>query len=746
MSNSTFDIIIIGDFRFPGGAASGPAEQIRAQSKAGYRTGLMQVKAPVLKFPHPFNPNIRQCLDDGMAELIDPAIGASAPLALAFHPQVFTHRPRHKLKIQADQKILVTSHPLIDGWGDAYYDWKTINQNAQESLGGNVTWAPLGPLVRQPFPTLEDAPPLHEFDWLEVLDIDAWAANRKGFCADRPVIGRHSRPDYLKWPDDRETTLAVYPEDPEFAVKVLGGGDYLIEHLGEIPANWQVLPFNGTDPKSFLGGIDFYVYFHHSRWVEAFGRVMLEGLASGALTILPKHFEPLFEEAAVYCEPAQAPELVREFYADRAAYETQVDTAYALIREKLSHEAHIRRLRDIIGKPAKTAKKPSKSKPKSKPKTEPAMAAHRVLFLTSNGVGMGHLTRLLSVARRCRPEITPVFATMSQAFRVVQDFGYSCEYIPYHGYLNCDMTSWNHFLRLEINELISFHRPSVLVFDGNVAYGGLISAIRDNPACLSVWCRRALWRPGTRAEDNISRETAFDAIIEPGEIAAEYDVGLTTLYRSKTRTVDPVRLLDDEDLLSRRAARTELGLDQKATAVLVQLGAQNNFVYDDVRDAVFTHLGGRENVQVAAAEWLISTDTPDLPDDVIGVRTYPLGKYLKAFDFVVSAAGYNGYHELLMAGIPAIFVPNENPMMDEQLARAQFAEKNGLGLCLRTRDVYSTGAQLDRMLDADFRAAIAANCAKLEHANGASQIATSLEESVLSMRADREERNYWSAV
>ena len=43
-----FDIVAIGDFRFPGGAASGPAEQIAAQAAAGYRTALIQVKAPVI--------------------------------------------------------------------------------------------------------------------------------------------------------------------------------------------------------------------------------------------------------------------------------------------------------------------------------------------------------------------------------------------------------------------------------------------------------------------------------------------------------------------------------------------------------------------------------------------------------------------------------------------------------------------------------------------------------------------------
>ena len=48
----------------------------------------------------------------------------------------------------------------------------------------------------------------------------------------------------------------------------------------------------------------------------------------------------------------------------------------------------------------------------------------RALFLSPNGIGMGHLTRLLAVARRLGPELEPVFLSMSQAVGVVEGMGY----------------------------------------------------------------------------------------------------------------------------------------------------------------------------------------------------------------------------------------------------------------------------------------------------------------------------------
>lgn len=257
MSGQAHDIVVIGDFRFPGGAASGPAEQIRAQAAAGYRTALVHVKGPVLKYPHPFNPNIRSCIEDGLADLVDPDQPVSAPLVLAYHPQIFTNLPHRPLKVDGGIKLLVTSHPLVDGAGEPYYDWDTINTNAQEALGGDVLWAPLGPLVRAPVAGLENAPPLFEHDWLEVLNADDWSVRRDGFCAAKPVIGRHSRPDPLKWPDDPETILAAYPDDPACLVRILGGGAFLADLVGPYPPNWEVQPFKPRTRGSFWAASTF---------------------------------------------------------------------------------------------------------------------------------------------------------------------------------------------------------------------------------------------------------------------------------------------------------------------------------------------------------------------------------------------------------------------------------------------------------------------------------------------------------
>jgi len=204
-------------------------------------------------------------------------------------------------------------------------------------------------------------------------------------------------------------------------------------------------------------------------------------------------------------------------------------------------------------------------------------------------------------------------------------------------------------------------------------------------------------------------------------------------------------LLDEDEVLGRDVARRELGLDPDRPAVLVQLGSGNNFDYDEIRAVLLDHLVGDTDFQVAVAEWLISDAPAPLPDGVKRLNLQPIARYHKAFEFVVSTAGYNGFHELVLGGVPAIYVPNENPTMDEQLTRAQYAERKGLGLCLRTHEIYKVRPHVERMLDPAFRADVTARCRALSRANGAQEVATFIEQLVRTVCADREPRQYWAA-
>jgi hypothetical protein len=719
-----YDVAIVGDFRFPGGTSTAVAAEIEAQARAGYRTALLALKAPVLKFPHRIHPQIRAHLEAGRADLVDPETPIEAGLALVHHPQVLTHLPRARFRLAAEHRLLVAHHPPYDAEGRPFYDWSEVERNAAALFGRPVPWAPVGPAVRRQLRSLPGGPALWLEDWSNVLDPAAWTTAPRPFAGEIPVIGRHSRPDLLKWPATRDEVLLVYPGTADVRVRALGGDPTIARFLAPLPPNWELLPFDTVGVREFLAGLDVYVFYHHPRWVEAFGRTLIEAMAAGLPVVLPEHFRELFGEAALYAEPCEAAATVRRLRAEPEVARAQGERARAAVEERFSLRQHAARVEALLGR----ARSPA-----------PSRAAKRrvrtALFFTSNGIGLGHLTRTLAIAKRCPPGIEPVFVTLSQGARLLEEAGFTTEYLPFHAYLGAEVNRWNHHLAAELGEMARFYDPAVILFDGNTPYSGLVRTIEAASRAWSVWVRRGFWRPGTGTAA-LERERTFDAVVEPEDLADILDQGPTTRHRGRTLRVPPIRLLDRADLLPRAAARRELGLPGTGTCVLLQLGAGNNFDFAAVQERIVAHLSATAGVTLAALESPISHDAPGMPEAVRLLRAFPASRYIHAFDFVVSAAGYNSYHELLLSATPALFVPNEHPMMDDQRARADHADRMGWSLSLRAADIYRVAEQVARLLDPDEREAMRRRMEPLPQGNGAAEAAAIVAEMAFTARAD----------
>lgn len=732
----SIDLVLVLDARFEGGASTAVVTEIAALLEdPRLKVGLLLVKAHLLRLPFPVHPQIRRFITDGRVQVLHPREAWQCRLAVIHHPVVFENLPRTPLPLRAEQAVLVLHHPTRDAAGALQYDLPRIVQNIRATLCRDVRIAPVSAAVRQSlWPESCFDVPVMEIDWRNLLDLREWPFDpeRRGPMSGRIIIGRHTRPDPLKWPDTREeASMAYLADDPDFEVRILGGGSFLEERYGvPLPANWVITPFGYDSVPGFLGALDAYVYFHSSAWSEAFGRNIMEAMACGLVTVLPPVFAREFGDAAVYCAPAEVGATMRALAADPDAWAAQRHRARLWVERHCDPAFARDRLRPFgLPDPAGTVQVPNARPPRDAPKV--------VLFMSTNGIGVGHLTQQMAIADRLPHGFVPAFASMCLSLHVAAEQGHPVFYLPHHKHLDAAPDAWNRVLAEEIFDLLRHVRPVMLAYDGTAVFSGLTAAMREFPDMMSVWVRRAMWRDCH--QPFLEHESAFTAVIEPGELAGDLDHGPTRARRPFVHLVPPVLHIDPSSRMDRATARAHYGLDEQDLTIALQLGSGANFETRNLRKRIIARLLADPRVVILdiVSPLAPMPETPNTPR-LRSLREFPSFRASRAIDAAVSVAGYNAFHEQLLGGIPTLFVPNEAPEMDSQLTRAQWAAACGLGLILRARhDIGALDQTVARLLDDDFRSACKTRLAALPQGNGARDIAEFIADYSAMIRTDR---------
>lgn len=302
-----------------------------------------------------------------------------------------------------------------------------------------------------------------------------------------------------------------------------------------------------------------------------------------------------------------------------------------------------------------------------------------ILFVTSNGAGMGHISRLLAVAEKLESDCSFELLTLSLAYRNVAKNGVTVHYFPSSEAAGETPTRWNRKFRDYFAQLLRQRRPRLVVFDGTWVYTGLTEMCRALDIPL-VWMQRGMWKESVN-ETSVQRHdvaSVADYVIIPGEFAGTEKV--QTGPGVQPNYVPPILRTYRHELLSRESACHELGLDPREQYVLLNLGGGSISDPKSIANATLRCI--RRMAPELTVVQVVSPLAPPEPSDsnIVSVSRYPIMDCIRAFEFMVAAAGYNSAQEGVYLGVPTILVPNKATKTDDQVRRAHLLGEQGLCL------------------------------------------------------------------
>ncbi|WP_299134008.1 hypothetical protein [uncultured Amaricoccus sp.] len=326
--------------RFPGGTAAAVAAEIRALAPS-FDLRVVALETAMFK-DREVNPRLAEALAATGVEMIPPPSVIRADTVVLHNPACLKFERAPLPRISCQRAFVVTHENFLRPNGAEGFDIAGCLSRIDDSLVAGRRWlAPVSDWNRAGVADWLAAAGsrwrLADFDWANICDFDLLPPT------DRPRDrrGRHSRPGLEKFPD-RDTMLRHFPAGAEICA-ILGADGFLDDPEGP-PRHWKALRFGETEVASFLGEIDFFVYFTNAMWRESFGRVIAEAIAAGKLVITDPGTAATFGAAVVASDGGDVDAIIARFIAEPGRYQAFVRAAQASLA-RFRPESFVRTVR-----------------------------------------------------------------------------------------------------------------------------------------------------------------------------------------------------------------------------------------------------------------------------------------------------------------------------------------------------------------------------------------------------------------
>ena len=338
--------------------------------------------------------------------------------------------------------------------------------------------------------------------------------------------------------------------------------------------------------------------------------------------------------------------------------------------------------------------------PTPAPKAKAGPQERRVHFMPTNGNGLGHAQRCVLIAQALKAQKTDsAFFAYPSCLPMINKAGF--EATPLVSRSELHSNSGN-------NDLVNYPRlcghmspNDVFVFDGGYVFDSIYRAVLDR-SLNSVWIRRGLWPSEQDNRIPLDREKYFARVIEPAEAfdTLNHTISGGTHIKKTGPIVRQVTADDESRAALHKALKNQFGLSfDKLVVTMLGSGMFHNLSANV--QTVCNMIERREDYLNLILVW---------PSAVVPSQRYAWqrSKVVKSIQaswlaahahFVVSAAGYNSFHESMYNGVPTIFVPQSAQVLDDQTARAEAAADLGLAAHIPAAKLSQLDRELHRFAD-----------------------------------------------
>lgn len=333
-------------------------------------------------------------------------------------------------------------------------------------------------------------------------------------------------------------------------------------------------------------------------------------------------------------------------------------------------------------------------------KSDKNLSVNRILFMPTNGSGLGHLTRTLAIARRLKQthqNVEIIFFTTSFALKLIIEEGFLAYHFPSMNLnpVNVNQKEVDNAIEDQLTSIIIRHNIDTLVFDGVYPYAYLVNTIEKINSLNAIWIQRGMHKSG-KSKIILEREKFFNLIIVPGEANKNND---TLQSDTNFRYCPPIIYLNKEELLLRDLILKMWNLDPNKKTVYIQLGEGLNYNVNSLIYKVVEQLKCKKDLQIVLGESIIAHKRYHVDPDIFIIRDYPNSIYFNAFDFAIITGSYNIFHETIYFGVPTIIFPIQETGTDDHLARANIALKLETGFVFTDFDDLKFDRAVSQLLD-----------------------------------------------